>query len=77
MADLLKQVDPDKKLPEFRTLRCPMVGHQASWCRFLCKPIQGRGLCGRRAPHGLKSRWREAIRRYNRVAEECRAVCGH
>ena len=59
-----------RKLPEFRVRRCPMVGHQASWCRFLCEPISGRGLCGRTAPHGLKSRYQEAILEYkNKQAE--------
>ena len=54
-----------KPLPPFRTLRCPMVGHQATWCRFLCKPIEGIGLCGRNAPHHLRSRFQRAIENYN------------
>lgn len=54
-----------KKLPTFRTLRCPMVGHQASWCRFLCTPIEGHGLCGRDAPHSLEGKTQVAIRNYN------------
>lgn len=53
-----------RKVPPFRTLRCPMVGHQATWCRLLCTPIDGRGLCGRPAPHHLRGRTQEAIRRY-------------
>jgi len=64
---MLIAVDKRKKgrIPPYTTLRCPMVGLQVSWCRFLCQPIEGRGLCGRRAPHGLLSRHREAIRSYN------------
>ena len=61
---LLKNRNKKKKLPEHRVLRCPMVGHQATWCRFLCEPVGDRGLCGRRAPHKLKGRTQEAIRQY-------------
>ena len=68
---MLIEVSKRKKgrVPPFTTLRCPMVGLQVSWCRFLCKPIEGRGLCGRRAPHGLISRHREAIRNYKKNME--------
>jgi hypothetical protein len=62
------------KLPPYTLLRCKMVGHQVSWCRFLCTPIDGRGLCGRIAPHGLKSKTQRAIARYN--AEHCEASAG-
>ena len=48
----------------YTTLRCPMVGHQASWCRHLCEPMDGFGLCGRPATHHMKSKWQEAIADY-------------
>jgi hypothetical protein len=41
-----------------------MVGHQACWCRGLCKPIGSRGLCGRLAPHALQGRTQQAIAEY-------------
>jgi len=48
------------------------VGHQASWCRNLCVPIEGHGLCGRLAPHAMgKDRTQVAIARYqDRAARE-------
>ena len=45
----------------YTVLRCPMNGHQVCWCRGLCKPIEGLGICGRPAPHRLRSRFQEAI----------------
>lgn len=41
-----------------------MVGHQASWCRGLCRPLDGRGICGRLAPHAMLDRTQLAILRY-------------
>jgi hypothetical protein len=38
-----------------------MAGHQVGWCRGLCDPIEGRGLCGRVAPHSLQGRTQQAI----------------
>ena len=61
---LLYKGDTGTKLPAFRTLPCPMVGHQASWCRMLCNPIDGHGLCGRLAPHGLIGKTQRAIKDY-------------
>lgn len=42
-------------------LRCPVNGHQISWCRGLCTPIAGIGLCGRPAPHLLVGKTQAAI----------------
>ncbi len=52
-------------------LRCPHVRYQATWCRRLCKPIDGMGQCGRMAPHGMKDRIQRAIAR--QLAEEAAA----
>lgn len=52
------------KLRPYTALRCPMVGHQASWCRGLCTPIGSHGLCGREAPHLMKDRTQKAIAAY-------------
>jgi hypothetical protein len=46
-----------------------MVGHQASWCRMLCEPVEDLGVCGRPAPHKLKGRTQEAIARYKETFE--------
>ncbi len=52
------------RIPAYTNLRCPMVGHQASWCRMLCRPIGDNGICGRPAPHLIKSHYQEAIAAY-------------
>lgn len=45
-------------------LRCPLNGHQVSWCRGLCTPVGDRGLCGRLAPHAMVGRTQMAILGY-------------
>jgi hypothetical protein len=45
-------------------IRCPLNGLQVSWCRNLCEPIEGDGLCGRPAPHALIGRTHAAIIAY-------------
>jgi hypothetical protein len=63
-SSLLKARKPNKRaVREYTVLRCPMVGHQASWCRQLCKPTQGKGLCGRPATHHMKDKYQIAIAR--------------
>ncbi len=50
-----------RKVPSYTVLRCVMAGHQVTWCRHLCVPVQGRGACGRWASHGLRGRTQMAI----------------
>ena len=45
----------------FSTLSCPLNGHQVSWCRGLCTPVDGHGVCGRLAPHAMVGRTQAAI----------------
>jgi len=49
---------------EYTTLRCPFNGHQVSWCRGLCVPIDGSGICGRIAAHSMVDRTQTAIANY-------------
>jgi len=49
----------------FSTLTCPLNGHQVSWCRELCEPVDERGQCGRLAPHAMLGRTQLAIATYN------------
>ena len=49
------------RLRPYTTQPCPVNGHQVSWCRGLCDPIDGMGLCGRPAPHMLTGRTQAAI----------------
>ncbi len=67
----IKTRKPRKRpVKEYTVLRCPMVGNQASWCRQLCTPTQGKGLCGRTATHYMKDKFQIAIARHkkNRLA---------
>ncbi|MBN1652549.1 MAG: hypothetical protein JXA30_02115 [Deltaproteobacteria bacterium] len=74
-TSLLKAKTGKKRaLKKYTVLRCPMVGHQASWCRHLCRPSQGKGVCGRPATHHMKDKYQLAIaksqRHRTRVSEK-------
>lgn len=44
-------------VPAYRVRPCRAGGrHQVGWCLALCTPVNGRGLCGRQAPHALHGR---------------------
>ncbi len=48
-------------------LRCPMNGHQVSFCRGLCTPSScGVGQCGRLAPHALLGKTQAAVIQYEK-----------
>lgn len=61
---LLKPRNKPIRLRLYSTIRCPLNGHQVSWCRMLCRPQQGIGTCGRPAPHAMRDRTQIAISRY-------------
>ena len=48
----------------YTTIECPYNGHQVSFCRGLCEPIEGHGHCGRLAPHAMIGRTQAAIASY-------------
>ncbi len=52
------------RLRSHTVLRCPYNGHQVSFCRQLCRPVSGRGICGRQAPHAMIGRTQAAITAY-------------
>jgi hypothetical protein len=56
-----RDVRRSRPLPPYRYLTCAYNGHQVSWCRGLCEPIDGHGQCGRVAPHALIGRTQLAI----------------
>lgn len=56
-----------RRLRPFTVLRCPMNGHQVSWCRGLCQPVNGIGACGRLAAHAMLDRTQRAILRYKQA----------
>jgi len=52
------------RLRAYTVLRCPLNGHQVSFCRGLCAPVDGRGICGRAAAHSMMGRHQAAIAMY-------------
>ena len=45
-----------------RRLRgCPLTRNLSGWCHGYCAPHEGKGLCGRVAPHALVGRTQVAI----------------
>ena len=54
----------NRGLPPYRTICCPFNGHQVSFCRGLCEPLDGFGHCGRLAPHAMIGRTQAAIASY-------------
>ena len=52
---------------QYTYLGCPLTRNRTAWCFRLCVPdADGRGRCGRIAPHALKSRIQECIERFNK-----------
>jgi hypothetical protein len=58
------------RLRSYITISCPYNGHQVSWCRGLCEPIDGHGFCRRVAPHCLTGRTQAAIASYKERTRE-------
>ena len=66
----MKTRNPSKRnLPESTYLGCPLTKNQSAWCYRLCQPAQGRGSCGRVAPHCHAGRTRRAIKALHREGE--------
>jgi hypothetical protein len=62
MPKTLLRTRPNRRpLPPYTVLRCHLTGHQVSWCRGLCKPLDGYGMCGRLAPHAMVGKTQRAI----------------
>jgi hypothetical protein len=56
-----KEERASSNLRTYTVIRCPFNGHQVGWCRRLCQPVEGRGACGRPAPHAMVGRYQAAI----------------
>ncbi len=52
------------RVPDYTFLGCPLTKSRTAWCHRVCTPVQGRGACGRVAPHALVGRTQEAILRH-------------
>ena len=74
-------MESDKKIlktitgrKEYTCLGCPLTRNRSNWCFRLCTPDdQGRGRCGRIAPHSLRSNIQLSIERFNKrqLADHC------
>jgi len=67
-------MEPDRKtvrtsrgLKQYTCLGCPLTRNRSTWCFRLCSPDdEGKGRCGRLAPHGLQSRIQLSIEEFNK-----------
>jgi hypothetical protein len=66
MSDPQKRtVRTRKGVREYTFLGCPLTRQRSAWCFRLCQPDEnGKGQCGRVAPHGLVGRTAIAIARH-------------
>lgn len=51
-------------MPEYTCLGCPLTKSHSLWCHRLCVPKDGKGFCGRVAPHALMGSTGQAILRF-------------
>ncbi len=50
-----KTIKRHKKIPKYTFLGCVMTRNRTPWCFRMCAPdTEGKGKCGRIAPHTLK-----------------------
>ncbi len=53
--------------PQYTCRGCPLTNNLSPWCFRLCVPdAEGRGRCGRLAPHTLKGKTQLAIEAHNK-----------
>lgn len=56
-----------KSLPEYTYLGCPMTKNRSPWCFRMCRPsFDGKGQCGRVAPHSIKGNIQQGIIDYKK-----------
>ena len=66
-----RRVKTSRGLKEYTYLGCPLTRNRSPWCFRLCIPdTEGRGQCGRVAPHSLKGRIQLGIEDYNKRQRE-------
>ena len=54
-------------LREYSYLGCALTRNRSAWCFRICTPDEGgKGVCGRLAPHSLRSRIQQGITDYKR-----------
>ena len=62
-----KMIRTSKGIKQYTYLGCPLTRNRSAWCYRLCPPdVEGKGRCGRIAPHSLMSSTQLAILKYKR-----------
>jgi acyl-coenzyme A thioesterase PaaI-like protein len=72
-----RRVKTSKGLKEYTYLGCPLTRNRSPWCFRMCDPdLEGRGHCGRFAPHAFTGRIQAGIQEYNKRqrAAHCRKL---
>lgn len=70
----IKRVKTRKLAKSYTYLGCPLTKNRSPWCFRLCNPqADGTGLCGRVAPHGLKSRIQQGIEDFKKSQADSKA----
>ncbi len=60
-----------KGIKEYTYLGCPLTLSNSAWCYRMCDPdSEGKGRCGRIAPHTLKSYIQTSIEEHNKKLHE-------
>jgi acyl-coenzyme A thioesterase PaaI-like protein len=71
MEEEKRTIRTKKGTKEYTCLGCPLTRNRTMWCFRLCRPdTEGKGRCGRVAPHGLRSRTQLGIESYNKRQSE-------
>jgi hypothetical protein len=53
---------------------CPLTRNQSNWCFAICSPVDGKGTCGRAAPHAVLGRTQLAILKHRAAQEREQAI---
>ncbi len=62
----IRTVRTKRGVREYYWVGCPLTKNRTAWCFRICDPdAEGKGQCGRLAPHGLKGRTQRAIADHN------------
>ena len=72
-----RRVKTSSGLREYTYLGCALTRNRSPWCFRLCQPdLDGRGVCGRIAPHAFTGRIQAGIQDYNKRqrAAHCRKL---
>ncbi|NCO43395.1 MAG: hypothetical protein COZ06_28850 [Armatimonadetes bacterium CG_4_10_14_3_um_filter_66_18] len=78
MAATKAKQKSSKRVKPYTYLGCPLTRNRSPWCFRLCGPdAEGKGRCGRLAPHTLKGRTQLSIEKHNKelLAAHCAKLC--